>query len=110
MFSYGDNPSLARRPLGVLRLIRSFLLLEDDHDVDWEVTGNEPTMDRTGCREAAWEGPDHDHHPHRLELRGRRVPRRAGQPAPREHICLCPVQHPARHRASLEDARHENAL
>src|ERR1019366_5432607 len=55
----------ARHALGAVRLIRSFLLLEDDYDVDWEV-------DRDEQPPAA--------HPHRTQLRGRgaAAPRRRG--------------------------------
>jgi hypothetical protein len=37
MFASTKNSSLAQRTLGTLRLTRSFLMLEDDYDVDWEV-------------------------------------------------------------------------
>jgi len=50
------NSSLARRALDALRLTRSFLTLEDDYAVDWEVDRDEPS------REAP--------HPHRVPLRG----------------------------------------
>ena len=45
--------------LGALRLTRSFLLLEDDYDVDWEVDRNEPAETL---------------HPHRVALRGHSRP------------------------------------
>ena len=74
---------LAQRTLGALRLTRSFLLLEDDYDVDWEVDRDEtPTQT----------------HPHRVPLRGpgrrsRRSasPRRHGQFVAAKHICLSPI-------------------
>ena len=68
--------TFAQRALGALRLTRSFLTLEDDYDVDWEV----------GCNEL--EPPVH---PHRVPLRGGALPRRAGRPAPVHHDCLCPL-------------------
>jgi hypothetical protein len=73
---------LAQRTLGALRLTRSFLLLEDDYDVDWEVDRDE-TLTQP--------------HPHRAPLRGpgRRSrcvrTRRAGQGVSARHICLSPV-------------------
>jgi len=36
--------SLAQRALGALGLTRSFLLLEDDYDVDWEVDGRNESL------------------------------------------------------------------
>jgi hypothetical protein len=71
------NPSLARRALDALRLTRSFLTLEDDYAVDWEVDRDEP------FREAP--------HPHRVPLRGRSVRRRPGEPAASPQICLSPI-------------------
>jgi hypothetical protein len=55
MFATATTSKLARRTLYALRLTRSFLLLEDDYDVDWEVDPDEPRA--------------HDH-PHRAALRG----------------------------------------
>jgi len=71
-----SNSSLAQRALGALRLTRSFLLLEDDYAVDWEVDWDEPT------REV---------HPHRAPLRGGFVDRRLGEPVPRPQLCLSPM-------------------
>src|ERR1700691_2134063 len=68
------NSSLARRALDALRLTRSFLTLEDDYAVDWEVDRDEP------AREAP--------HPHRAPLRGGFVPRRPGEPVLRPQVCL----------------------
>jgi hypothetical protein len=81
MFPSTNNSKLAQRTLGALRLTRSFLLLEDDYDVDWEVDRDEPVGQI---------------HPHRAPLRGRtsgerRASRREGQPAPRAQACLSPV-------------------
>ena len=71
------NSSLARRALDALRLTRSFLTLEDDYAVDWEVDWDEP------AREAP--------HPHRVPLRGGSVRRRPGEPVPGAQPCLTPI-------------------
>jgi hypothetical protein len=76
-----SNPSLARRALGALRLTRSFLLLEDDYDVDWEVDWNEPSGETA--------------HPHRAPLRGGFVRRRPGELATAPQLCLSPIASPA---------------
>ncbi|HEV2974975.1 MAG TPA: hypothetical protein VGX69_08265 [Solirubrobacteraceae bacterium] len=89
MFARATTSKLAQRTLDALRLTRSFVLLEDDYDVDWEVDPNEPRA--------------HDH-PHRAPLRGpgrrsrRAHERRAGTPAPISAVCLSPVNPPARAR------------
>jgi hypothetical protein len=88
MFPSKKSSKLAQRTLGALRLTRSFLLLEDDYDVDWEVDRDEPVRPM---------------HPHRVPLRGptgreRAVARRVGQPAPREHVCLSPISRTTHHR------------
>ena len=77
MFSTRRTSTLAQRALGALDLARSFLLLEDDYEVDWEVDADEPAQVP---------------HPHRVPLRGRARERRAGAPAPRPHLCLSPVE------------------
>ncbi len=69
-------------------LARSFLLLEDDYDVDWEVDGDERD------REAALAAGSTRHHPHRRALRSRLSPperRRGGQPPRPDMPCLCPI-------------------
>jgi hypothetical protein len=76
MFPSTRTSTFAQRALGALRLTRSFLLLEDDYDVDWEVDPNEHLQ-----------AP----HPHRVPLRGRGHARRAGQAEPTAHVCLAPV-------------------
>jgi hypothetical protein len=84
MFPFARTSTLAQRALDALRLTRSFLLLEDGHDVDWEVGQDEHFQAI---------------HPHRAPLRGRRTARRPGQPAPVRHLCLCPVgDHAEAHR------------
>jgi hypothetical protein len=76
MFSSARSSLLGQRALGALRLTRSFLLLEDDYAVDWEV-------DQVERPEA--------NHPHRAPLRGRLPSRRPGTPEPVAHVCVCPV-------------------
>jgi hypothetical protein len=82
MFATEKISKLAQRTLGALHLARSFLLLEDDYDVDWEVDRDE-AMTQT--------------HPHRVPLRGpgrrsrRAGIRRAGQGVPARHVCLSPL-------------------
>ena len=76
MFPLSRTSTLARHTLGALRLARSFLLLEDDYDVDWEVDWNEPSEPV---------------HPHRVPLRRRYEGRRPGLPAPVEQLCISPV-------------------
>ena len=83
------NSSLARRALDALRLTRSFLTLEDDYAVDWEVDNRDEPYGETP-------------HPHRAPLRGRSVRRRRGQPATAPQLCLSPVTRRPRPRC-LED-------
>lgn len=75
MFSSLRTSSLAQRALGALDLARSFLMLEDDIAVDWEVDWDEPTTPV---------------HPHRAPLR-RRTRRRVGQPEQAAQLCLSPT-------------------
>jgi hypothetical protein len=88
MFPSRKNSTLAQRTLGALRLTRSFLLLEDDYDVDWEVDLDESLTQK---------------HPHRAPLRGpgsrsRRLAgdgRRPGEAPAADHRCLSPAGAPA---------------
>jgi hypothetical protein len=89
MFPSSRTSTLAQRALDALRLTRSFLLLEDDHDVDWEVGQDEPTQAI---------------HPHRAPLRGRRAARRRGQPAPAPQVCVSPIR---RSESSVLGRRHQ---
>ena len=76
-------------------LARSFLLLEDDYDVDWEV-------DQDEHRPVA--------HPHRAPLRRRSVNRRAGAGAGTASACVSPIGAPlARggHEARLSGPRSQ---
>jgi hypothetical protein len=79
MFPPAARSKLAQRALGAVRVARSFLLLEDAHEVDWEVGQDEP---------------GHATHPHRAPLRGGCAQRRAGQVPARPQACLCPVGRP----------------
>jgi hypothetical protein len=94
MFSTAPTSKLAQRTLGALRVARSFLLLEDDYAVDWEVGQDERARVS---------------HPHRAALRGGCAPRRAGQLPARPQACLSPVGQavPAHPRACIgrDDAR-----
>jgi hypothetical protein len=90
MFPRTSTPPLARRLLSALRLLRSFLLLEDDYDVDWEVDRDEPYSHQPSPHKTAREELSDDH-PHRAALRSRLGSRRPGAPAPREQVCLCPL-------------------
>ena len=100
MFPPPRTSTLAQRALGALRLTRSFLLLEDDREVDWEVDQDERGLAI---------------HPHRVALRGRLSPRRPGEPLERPQVCLCPIEpgtRPAssagRQRTGTERASHQS--
>jgi hypothetical protein len=76
MFPSSRTSTLAQRTLDALRLTRSFLLLEDDHHVDWEVDRDEPNTSA---------------HPHRAPLRVRAPSRRPGQAPPAPQHCVSPL-------------------
>ena len=88
-----------RRLSSAVLLIRSFLLLEDDYDVDWEVDRDERGefvgRDTSGHSSVALRselgGSGGDGHPHRVALRSRTVDRRPGVVAGRELVCVCPL-------------------
>jgi hypothetical protein len=90
MFPRPHNSTLAQRALGALRRTRSFLLLEDDREVDWEVDQDERALAI---------------HPHRVALRGRLSGRRPGEPAPRPQVCLCPIRASTRPSSSAARPR-----
>jgi hypothetical protein len=100
MFSSRRTSPVRQRALGALGLIRSFLLLEDDYEVDWEVGQDEL---------------DEVDHPHRAALRARMLldrptaHRRPGQLASRSHVCLSPVNRMAR-SYQRQPARREGQL
>jgi hypothetical protein len=84
MFSSLRTSPLAQRTFGALDLARSFLLLEDDYGVDWEVDPNEPFTPV---------------HPHRTPLRRRSRARRPGEGAPARQDCITPTVHGRPHGA-----------
>ncbi len=98
MFCSSPESHAPQRLVRTLRLVRSFLLLEDDYGVDWEVDQEGHTKrpgvaigdcdDRLDDREGA--------HPHRMALRSRLGARRPGVVAGAEQVCLCPVGERAR--------------
>jgi hypothetical protein len=102
MFPRSTPPTRTRRARNALSLARSFLLLEDDYDVDWEVDQDEPGRGETHQRRGATGGNDElgmrdilskptaEFHPHRASLRGRSARKRAGQSMPAPQVCLCP--------------------
>jgi hypothetical protein len=77
MFCSKRTSTLALRASGALALARSFLLLEDDYAVDWEVDVDEPAAEQ---------------HPHRVPLRPRESSRRPGAPPAVSHVCISPVR------------------
>ncbi len=95
---------LVRRLSSALLLIRSFLLLEDDYDVDWEVDWDDGTKfvgpDTNGHASVALRselgGSEGNRHPHRTALQSRLGHRRPGETAVQETVCLCPVHRPER--------------
>ncbi len=88
MFAKATTSKLAQRTLGALRLTHSFLLLEDDYDVDWEVDRDEELTQS---------------HPHRMALRGparhlRSLPsRRKGAIPSRQQPCISPIGPVSKH-------------
>jgi hypothetical protein len=92
MFPLPKTSTLAQRTLGALRLTRSFLLLEDDYDVDWEVDWNEPSGEVA--------------HPHRAPLRVGLARRRPGEPTTAPQLCLSPIASPA---GMMRDRAHRPA-
>ena len=109
MFSSIDTPLFARRLFEGLHLIRSFLLLEDDYDVDWEVDQDKPIeWPMCGSRLSARNESDRGNHPHRVALSSRLGARRPGVPVPREHVCLCPL--PPRERRGERDSQRGSRI
>jgi hypothetical protein len=92
MFCSPRTSTLAQRALGAISLARSFLLLEDDYAVDWEVDADEPATPQ---------------HPHRVPLRGRSAPRREGTPQLRPQPCLTPVRDDRGRRRRTGRSRRE---
>lgn len=98
-----------RRFSSALRLIRSFLLLEDDYDVDWEVDGDEGTElvgSGTSGRacvalRSGLGGSEGNRHPHRMALQSRLGDRRPGEVPVNDLVCVCPVA-PRERRGTTE--------
>jgi hypothetical protein len=102
--STNDNRQHTPRLIGALRLIRSFLLLEDGYDVDWEVDQDERGSER-GVADGpfaarpgrGWQrrGSAEGEHPHRRAMRMERRERergrerRPGSVQEREQACVC---------------------
>ena len=86
MFSRGTSP-LTQRALAAAGLIRSFLLLEDDPDVDWEVDGQDGSGDAQTTAAAL----------HARKLTRPVRTRRHGESAAASHPCLSPVGDSGRH-------------
>ena len=99
MFPWSTSVPLAHRARNALSLARSFLLLEDDYDVDWEVDQDEQGWGAARGR-TALAGPEReagygatrpvDRHPHRTPLRARTARERRGQLEPAPQVCVCP--------------------
>lgn len=94
MFSSLRRSSLAQRAFGALDLARSFLLLEDDYEVDWEVDENEPTSPV---------------HPHRTPL-STSVRRRPGSIVAVRHVCLSPIENGQPVRQGIARAPREGPV
>jgi hypothetical protein len=82
MFSLGTS-KLTQRALATAELLRSFLLLEDDRSVDWEV-------DRSREREEGQAGRAALHEHARSLARPPRA-RRPGEAPARPQLCLSPI-------------------
>jgi hypothetical protein len=100
MFPYANNRQSASRLIGALRLIRSFLLLEDDYDVDWEVGQDGPYGDMGVTVGSFVDGPTREwrswspldrEHPHPRTMHVDRRERRPGSVRTREQGCSCPL-------------------
>jgi hypothetical protein len=77
MFSNGTS-TFTQRALAAAGMLRSFLLLEDDRSVDWEVDQD---------------GETREVQVRRAPLHERRLkPRRPGESPARPHVCLAPVE------------------
>lgn len=109
MFPRSTPSPLTRRARNALSLACSFLLLEDDYDVDWEVDQDDPGQDRSkidGLSDRPARERAAVHHPHRRALRGRSARVRTGQPAQPTQVCLCPVERSSVGRPSSAAVRH----
>ena len=92
MFSRGTS-TLTQRALAAAGLIRSFLLLEDDRSVDWEVDRQEVAGDVQAAR-----APLHEHQTRAPPRAGRVAPASPAQAARRvSQPCLSPIGPAERH-------------
>ncbi|HEV7943616.1 MAG TPA: hypothetical protein VGP17_12555 [Solirubrobacteraceae bacterium] len=92
MFPSDLQTNLARRSRAVLAAAHSLLIVEHDHDVDWEVD----------------QEPGRAQHPHRERLKAawRTQERRRGGSVPaREQVCLSPVGERDGHRRATPAMR-----
>lgn len=114
MFPRSTPSPLTRRARNALSLARSFLLLEDDYDVDWEVdqdeSGRGDARERQVVIASAGRGAAAGLHPHRRPLQGRSARERAGRPAPAPQVCLSPVPHASRRRIERSPESRAAAL
>jgi len=94
MFSRGTS-TLTQRALAAAGLIRSFLLLEDDRSVDWEVDRQEVAGDGQAARVALHE--DQAEHPHARGLTRPQRTRRPGEGRRVSQPCLSPIGPADRH-------------
>ncbi len=99
MFSPKRTSKLGQRALDALGLVRSFLLLEDDYDVDWEVD-----------QEERFEVD----HPHRAALRRgavaeRLAHRRPGQLEAPPQVCISPIARNGSARGRVVARRADSA-
>ncbi|HEY2537391.1 MAG TPA: hypothetical protein VGI24_10460 [Solirubrobacteraceae bacterium] len=109
MFPRRTPSPLTHRARTALSLARSFLLLEDDYDIDWEVEQDEAANRDRSKIDGISERPARERasvahlpvahssaaHPHHVPLRGRSARVRAGQPASASHACVSPVERSA---------------
>jgi hypothetical protein len=103
MFPSANTPRPKQRLHGALQLIRSFLLLEDDYDVDWEVDWD-GHLGATRAPTQMRRTPATSDHPHRIPLRIQRAARRPGAVVASEQVCLCPLPPLTGRRASVAPA------
>ncbi|HSZ13771.1 MAG TPA: hypothetical protein VK790_07035 [Solirubrobacteraceae bacterium] len=90
MFPSSRTSAFRQRAFDALGRARSFLMLEDDYDVDWEVDQDE--LARID-------------HPHRAPLRGSLGRRRPGQLPHAPQVCISPVVHEATGRGDRRARR-----
>ncbi len=94
MFSSLRTSPLAQRAHGALELARSFLLLEDDEAVDWEVDRGERSLA----------------HVHRQPLRKGAGPRRAGSVPGARQECISPTVFGRPTTRGIAEAMRESEL